>query len=212
MKNLLVVTHTESIHHLENKVGGWYDTGLTPRGKVDAMATADRLATMVIEGDVEVFSSDLLRASQTAAIIAQRLLRPVIQTADLREISYGAAEGKPQDWLAERQVPAPDDNRMDHRGGVEDTETRREIAARVYRCVDSIVERACETQIIVTHGFALTFVIAAWIKMPIDAAGYVSFPARSGSITHLREDDFWRSRSVISLADISHLQVAATHG
>ena len=52
---------------------------------------------------------------------------------------------------------------------------------------------------------ALTFVIAAWIKMPIDSAGYVSFPARSGSITHLKEDDYWQNRAVVSLADVSHL-------
>ncbi|MCA1371531.1 histidine phosphatase family protein [Bradyrhizobium sp. BRP14] len=169
------------------------------------------MAAMVIDGDVDVFSSDLLRASQTAAIIAQRLQRPVIQTADLRE-SVTAPAG------ASHKIGLPSvKSRLlttvewtTAVGGVEDAETRREIATRFYRCVDSIVERACETQIIVTHGFALTFVIAAWIKMPIDAAGYVSFPARSGSITHLREDDFWRSRSVISLADISHLQAEAT--
>ncbi|THK35385.1 histidine phosphatase family protein [Ensifer sp. MPMI2T] len=212
MKNLLVVTHTQSVHHVENKAGGWYDTGLTPRGEADAKATAERLATMISGGDVEIYSSDLLRASQTAAVIAKRLQRPVVKTADLREISYGSAGGKPQAWLDERQLPAPDNNRMDHRGGIEDAETRRELASRVYRCVDSIIERACETQIIVTHGFALTFVVAAWIKMPIDAAGHVNFPARSGSITHLRQDDFWKSRSVVSLADISHLNAAAVNG
>lgn len=212
MKDLFVVTHTQSIHHVENKVGGWYDTGLTPRGEIDARATAERLAGMVGGGDAEIFSSDLLRASQTAAIIAKRFRQPVVHTAGLREISYGSAGGKPSDWLAERQTPAPDDNRMDHRGGIEDAETRRDIASRVYRCVESIVERPCEKQIIVTHGFALTFVIAAWIKMPLDAAGYVSFPARPGSITHLRQDDFWKSRSVISLAETSHLNFEAIHG
>jgi len=69
MKDLFVVTHTQSIHHVENKVGGWYDTGLTPRGEIDARATAERLASMIGGGDVEIFSSDLRRASQTAAII-----------------------------------------------------------------------------------------------------------------------------------------------
>ena len=29
MKNLFVITHTQSLHHIERKVGGWYDTGLT---------------------------------------------------------------------------------------------------------------------------------------------------------------------------------------
>ncbi|PST27131.1 histidine phosphatase family protein [Mesorhizobium plurifarium] len=212
MKDLFVVTHTQSIHHAENKVGGWYDTSLTPRGEIDARATAERLASLVGDEDAEIFSSDLLRASQTAAIIAKRLHRPVVSTADLREISYGLAGGMPSDWLAERQTAAPDDNRMDHRGGIEGAETRRDTASRVYRCVESVVERPCERQIIVTHGFALTFVIAAWIKMPLDAAGYVSFPAQPGSITHLRQDDFWKSRSVISLADISHLRPEATDG
>jgi probable phosphoglycerate mutase len=205
MKTLFVVTHAQSVHHIEKKVGGWYDTELTPRGRADAQATAERLATM-IGTDVEIFSSDLLRASQTAAIIGRHLQRPVVETGDLREMHSGSAGGKPNEWLAERQVRPPNDNRMDHRGGVGDSETRREVATRIYGCLDDILERPCETQIIVTHGVALTFVIAAWIKMPIDALGHVFFPARSGSITHLRQDDFWNDRSVISLADASHLK------
>ncbi len=32
MKNLFVVTHAQSLHHIEKKVGGWYDTGLTQQG------------------------------------------------------------------------------------------------------------------------------------------------------------------------------------
>ncbi|APG84473.1 histidine phosphatase family protein [Sinorhizobium americanum] len=212
MKNLFVVTHAQSVHHIEKKVGGWHDTDLTASGVADARATAERLATLIGDGPVEIFSSDLLRASQTAAIIADRLGRTFEETSDLREMSYGSAGGKAQEWLNARQTPAPDDNRMDHRGGISDGETRREIAQRVYRCVDAIVGRTCETQIIVTHGFALTFVIAAWIKMPIDAAGYVNFPALPGSITQLRQDDYWRSRAVVRLADVSHLEDASPHG
>jgi probable phosphoglycerate mutase len=71
--------------------------------------------------------------------------------------------------------------------------------------MDAIISRPCETQIIVTHGFALTFVVTAWIKMPIDAVGHVSLSTRPGSITHLRQDDYWRSRAVLRLADIGHL-------
>ncbi|MBO9655163.1 MAG: histidine phosphatase family protein [Agrobacterium tumefaciens] len=208
MKNIFVVTHTQSIHHVENKVGGWYDTELTPRGRVDAEATAAKLMSLIGSASVEIFSSDLLRASQTAAILAEHLKRPFETTSDLREISYGSAGGMPQEWLDARQIPAPDHNRMDHRGGIADGETRREVAERVYRSVNTIISRRCPTQVIVTHGFALTFVIAAWIKMPIETAGYVSFPAGSGSITHLRQDDYWQSRSVIALADVSHLKTS----
>ncbi len=205
MKDLFVVTHAESIHHLEGKVGGWYDTDLTARGREDAQATAERLMALVGGRDVEIHSSDLRRASQTADAIARRFQRPVVETADLREISYGVAGGKPQAWLDARYTPAPDDNRLDHPCGIEGAETRREVAARVYPCVDAIVDRPCETQIIVTHGFTLTLVLAAWMKIPIDATSFLSFPAKSGSITHLRQDAFFRNRAVVRLADASHL-------
>ncbi|MBK5569839.1 histidine phosphatase family protein [Ensifer sp. SSB1] len=205
MKDLFVVTHTESVHHLEGKVGGWYDTGLTARGRRDAQATAERLATLVGSRDLEIHSSDLLRAAETAAAIAGRLSRSVTETADLREISYGVAGGKPQAWLDARYSPAPDDNRLDHDCGIEGAETRRDVALRVYPCVEAIVARPCETQIIVTHGFTLTLVIAAWMRVPVEATGFLSFPAKSGSITHLRQDDFFRNRAVVGLADVSHL-------
>jgi 2,3-bisphosphoglycerate-dependent phosphoglycerate mutase len=207
MKTIFAITHPESFHHVEKKVGGWYDTGLTPKGEADAKAIAEKLATMIRSGAVEIFSSDLLRTSQTAAIIAEHFRCPFETTTDLREISYGSADGMPQDWLYARQTPAPDDDRMDHRGGIGDGETRREVAARVYRSIDAIISRPCETQIIVTHGFSLTFVVAAWINMPIETVGNVSFSTRPGSITHLRQDDYWRSRAVLRLADIGHLMV-----
>ncbi|MHC5234350.1 histidine phosphatase family protein [Brucella sp. LJL56] len=210
MKNIYVVTHTQSMHHLEGNVGGWYDTGLTPSGHIDAVATAQRLASIVGDRDVEIFSSDLSRASQTAITIASRLGQPVIETAGLREISYGIAEGKPQAWLDERYVPAPDHDRMNHQVGIDGAETRSEAAERVYCIVNEIVERRCETQIIVTHGFTLTLVICAWMKLPINAIGFASFPAEPGSITHLQQDDFWRNRSICGLADRSHLEQLET--
>lgn len=206
MKSIYVVTHTQSTHHLEDKVGGWYDSSLTSKGRRDAVATGDRLATILDGRDVEIFSSDLLRASQTASAIASHFGQTVIHTADLREISYGAAEGKPQAWLDERYVPAPDHNRMDHQVAIDGAETRRQAAERIYRIVDEIVARPCETQIIITHGFTLSLVICAWMRLPIDAIGFASFPASSGSITHLQQDDFWRNRAVLSLADRSHLE------
>lgn len=206
MRNLFIVTHTQSIHHTENKVGGWYDTGLTHRGEIDAAIVADHLYAMIGVTPIEIHSSDLLRASQTADIIANRFFCAVKTTSDLREISYGAAGGKPQSWLRARYWPAPEHEKLDHRGGIEDGESRREIATRIYRAMDEIIASRCPTQIVVTHGFALTFVVAAWIKMPIEAVGFVSFPAKSGSITHLQEDDYWGSRAVLRLADISHLR------
>jgi broad specificity phosphatase PhoE len=206
MKDLFIVTHAQSVHHLENKVGGWYDTDLTLRGREDAEAIAARLANLIEHDEVEIFSSDLKRAGQTAEAIGKRFGKMVTETSALREISYGVAGGKPQAWLDARYTPAPDDNRLDHKGGIEGAESRRDVALRVYPCVTEIVARPCANQIIVTHGFTLSMIVSAWMKVPIEACGFVAFPAASGSITHLRQDDFFRNRAVVSVADTSHLR------
>jgi broad specificity phosphatase PhoE len=206
MKDLFIVTHAQSVHHLENKVGGWYDTDLTLRGREDAEAIAARLANLIEHDEVEIFSSDLKRAGQTAEAIGKRFGKMVTETSALREISYGVAGGKPQAWLDARYTPAPDDNRLDHKGGIEGAESRRDVALRVYPCVTEIVARPCANQIIVTHGFTLSMIVSAWMKVPIEACGFVAFPAASGSITHLRQDEFFRNRAVVSVADTSHLR------
>ena len=204
MKDLYVVTHPQSVHHVENKVGGWYDTGLTEQGERAAAAAAARLFAQIGDNDVEIFSSDLKRAAQTAAAIGTRFQRPVTETMALREISYGVAEGRAQEWLDARYVPASDHDRLDHKGGIEGAESRRDVAMRVYPYVDAIIARACATQIVVTHGFTLSLVIAAWMKVPVEACGFVAYSAPSGSITHLRQDDFFRNRAMVSFADICH--------
>jgi broad specificity phosphatase PhoE len=45
-------------------------------------------------GVTHLFASPVARASQTAAVLAQHLLLPVEEVADLREVEYGEWEGK----------------------------------------------------------------------------------------------------------------------
>lgn len=48
MLNIYVVTHPEATHHIEDRVGGWFDSELTGEGHVHAarIAEALRLAHM----------------------------------------------------------------------------------------------------------------------------------------------------------------------
>ena len=94
---------------------------------------------------------------------------------------------------------------MEHDEGVAGAETKKVLALRIYAAMDDILRSACEYQIVVTHGYALTFVIAAWIKMPIESLGFASFRAASGSITALREDEYFHNRQVSGLGDTRHL-------
>ncbi|MER7349725.1 histidine phosphatase family protein [Streptomyces aurantiacus] len=207
MRTLHVVTHPEATHHVEKVVGGWHDSDLTPAGRDAAAAIARALRAGIPGGaDVELISSDLRRAARTAEAVGELFGVEPLLDRRLREKSYGEAEGRPQEWLDRRFVPPPaDGDRMGHHEGVPGAETRAECARRVYAAMDDLLRRPREHQIVVTHGFALTFVVAAWIKMPFEAAGSVSFAAPSGSITVLREDDFFHNRQVVAVGDTGHL-------
>ncbi len=223
MKDIFVVTHTQSKHHVQKVVGGWHDTGLTELGEQQAAMVGSRLIEIVGMSQDDVFrggmfkdrmdkgdkpsitSSDLLRARGTARIIADSFGCDYQTTAQLREISYGDAEGEPRQWLKDRLVPAPEESRLDYpsfTGG----ETKRQFITRLYQAVDLIIADNNPVQIVVTHGFALTFVVSRWIGLPLESAGYVNFKSPAGGITHLQQDDFWNNRGVKQIGDTSHLK------
>lgn len=204
MKNVYVVAHTESVHHIEGRVGGWYDSGLTEQGRAQAQRVADRLSALLLSEAPVVTSSDLMRARETAEVIGGKLGCPVKPTSDFREMSMGSAEGRPKSWLDARFEPAPSDNRLDHRS-IDGGETKREFLIRIYRAMDEIIASNHPNHVIVTHGYAMTFVIACWVGMPVHTAGFVNFRSNSGGITHLQEDDFLRNRTVRFLNSTSHL-------
>ena len=210
MRTLYVVTHPEATHHVEGVVGGWHDSRLTPTGIRAAASIAQAVRAQIPDGaEVDLFSSDLQRTRQTAEQVTDLFgVKPILDRR-LREKSYGEAEGRPQEWLDRRFVPPPAvGERMDHDEGVDGAETKAAWAQRIYTAMDEILRRPREHQIIVTHGGSLTFVVASWIKLPIESAGYASFRAPSGSITTLHEDDFFHNRQVVSLGDTRHLESA----
>ncbi|WP_433519088.1 histidine phosphatase family protein [Nonomuraea sp. CA-143628] len=210
MRTIYAVTHPEATHHVEGVVGGWHDSRLTPTGLSAAASIAQALRAQIPDGaDVELFSSDLRRTRQTAEKVAELFGVEAILDRRLREKSYGEAGGRPQEWLDQRFVPPPAvGERLEHDEGVEGAETKAALARRIYAAMDDILRHPCEHQIIVTHGGSLTFVVTSWIKMPIESVGHASFRAPSGSITTLREDDFFHNRQVVNLGDIRHLDSA----
>ena len=70
MASLLLVRHGESTWNASRRWQGWADPPLSPLGEEQAREAVPRLAGV---GFAAVFSSDLLRARQTAAILAEGL-------------------------------------------------------------------------------------------------------------------------------------------
>lgn len=73
----------------ENGIFG-LDTRLTPKGIEDARQLASELKSIHFDS---IYSSDLIRAKQTAEIIAQTRQMPVYTNPSLRELDFGCIEG-----------------------------------------------------------------------------------------------------------------------
>ncbi|MEY8566606.1 histidine phosphatase family protein [Corynebacteriaceae bacterium 7-707] len=203
MRRLVVVTHPEATHHVDELVGGWYDSALTGRGRRQADRVADALGGLT---GVEIVSSDLTRCRETAAPLAEKLGCDVRYLSALREKSYGSGEGRPDAWFRERYAPPPaDGDRLGHDEGLH-AETLGDFARRVYAGMDEVVGSARHgTTVVVTHGGSATMVIAHWLRLPVEALGHARFRVTPGSITELQEDDYFHNRTLVRLNDTSHL-------
>lgn len=205
MQELFVITHPEATHHLEKRVGGWFDSQLTERGHAHAQQIAESLSDRIDPG-AALFNSDLRRTQQTADAIASRLTVTTRSLPGLREKSYGEGEGQPDAWFRQRFIPPPKHgDRKHHYEGLAGAETRSTWVHRVYAAMEEVMSTTADQKVIVTHGGSATFVIAHWIGMPLDSLDVVNFRVSPGSITHLQEDDFFHNHAIISLNETGHL-------
>ena len=103
---LYLVRHGQSEGNAGGRFGGHSPTPLSALGFEQAKITAEALAREKINA---VYSSDLLRAVQTAAPLADRLNLPLVQNPAFRERNVGVLEGLtfdeskqafPQDYYA----------------------------------------------------------------------------------------------------------------
>lgn len=94
MTNLYLIRHGEAHSNVEPWVIGGVKgcRGLTDRGFAQARALASRLATGEIPIDI-IYASTLLRAQQTAELVAEALDRPIIWDDDLHELRPGESDG-----------------------------------------------------------------------------------------------------------------------
>ncbi len=204
---LLVVRHGETE---ENRVGvfqGQRGAGLNQVGRAQIAQLGARLAAVPIDG---IWSSDLLRAHESASILVASLPRaplPTIQTdVRLREVDVGAWTGLsfaevearfPEEWAAWRaglDVP---------RGGAE---TYAALARRVEEALEDI-SRGMEgagNVLVVSHGAAIKSVVARLLGMSVAGAQAMA-PMRNASVTVLQRRRGLARFQLVSWNDTSHL-------
>jgi probable phosphoglycerate mutase len=199
MKKYYIVTHGEAQHHLDNVVGGWFDSTLTSKGISQAQDPARFFSSMNMADRTAIYSSDLTRCSQTTEIIANAMGLEARFDERLREMSFGSHEGMDQALHNRIMIPAskmPSD-RMDH-AICPGAETRRQFAARL---CDFVINLAVDVEcaVIVTHGFAASFLICALQRVPLESMAFISFRMSPGGVSELIEDDMFKNVTLTKL-------------
>jgi probable phosphoglycerate mutase len=149
---LLLVRHGESIWNAESRWQGHADPPLSALGEEQAAAAADAL-----DGVGAVWTSDLVRARRTAAIIAARLDLTVQVDVRLRERDVGEWTGLTRSeieerwpgWLAARRSPS----------GFEGDDL---VAARALDALRDIAAHATTDALVVSHG-GLIRTVERWL-------------------------------------------------
>lgn len=202
--SLLIVQHCQSEHHVNDLTGGWTDTPLTELGRKQAARVAQSLQAKLEGKPPTLYSSDLLRASQTADVIASDLAVEVQIDRDLREWNNGVAAGKTKVWVEENVAPLSLPGQGLDRRAFEGAETPREFFERVTSCAERLITGKSDPAVLVTHGGTVGALIAWWLGMTVEQYERASFIAVPGSITTLGIDH-WQRRTLAELNATAHL-------
>lgn len=148
---LYLVRHGETNWNREHRIQGLTDIPLNDTGRAQALVTGELLARRQWDG---VYSSPLMRAFETASIIATATAQGAPQTIDtLVERNYGDAEG-----LDFGEI----DRRYPDRGDVPGQESREAVVARVIPALEELASaHPDESLIVVSHGGAIRAVLTA---------------------------------------------------
>jgi len=146
---ILLARHGETDWNSERRWQGHADRPLNEVGREQALELAETLTDRAID---VVYSSDLLRAHETALIVGERLGLPVSVDAGLREVDVGDWSGRVH---SEIEGLDPDGYRRWREGGKgwAGGESYEEMGERVVAAVLQLAARhPGGTVLIVTHG------------------------------------------------------------
>lgn len=152
-----IVRHGESEWNIQQRIHGHADSPLTSKGKDQVKELAEQLRRIRFNA---IFASDLVRAKDTAALIALEHDLAVKTTEALRERRYGHFEGKHKDEFERATQPlliqfADLFDREKNRSfldqhNIEDDQT---LARRVITFLREIaLAHVGQTVLLVTHG------------------------------------------------------------
>ena len=201
MKTIITIQHTQSIHHTNGMVGSWTDWELSDLGKEQAENIGRNLSDELSQKYV-IYSSDLLRAKQTAEAVGRYLGTNPVFRQELRERNLGEAVGKSVQWLREN-MEKPErtvDDRL-----FPSAESRRDEWKRLEPFFDEITKNEEKYIIIVSHGDLLSVFNAMWLGLPAESLEKAEIYGVPGGVSFLFENSEGK-RFIKKMSDTSYMK------
>ena len=166
MTTILLARHGQSDWNAAKRWQGHADRPLTEAGRAQAQALAERVAKIALDA---VYSSDLRRARDTAAVVAESQGLEVQELPELREVDVGSWSGLTREE-AEARFPESFRRWLNGGEGWDDGETYAQLSERILPAVLGIARRHSEGRVlVVAHGGSIRAVHAAALGVDIEA-------------------------------------------
>jgi probable phosphoglycerate mutase len=146
---ILIVRHGETDWNRDRRFQGHADPPLNDAGREQARALAEELAGERIDF---VYTSDLVRARETAEIVAARLGADIVARSELREIDVGEWEGLTWPEIEERHPEGARSWHVDGHGW-KSGETYDQLGERIIAALRRIAaDHPAQRVLVVGHG------------------------------------------------------------
>ena len=169
MTRLYLIRHGETDWNRQGRWQGQADVPLNDRGREQARQVAEKLAEVPFDA---IYTSDLIRASEVARIIARakgdRI--PIVLEPRLREIHQGEWQGLLVQEIQSRYAEAFRQRRMDPLmvaapGG----ETALQVRQRALQAVRDLLAAYPNGNVaLVSHGFTIAVLLTHFYRLPIE--------------------------------------------
>lgn len=164
LRRLVMWRHGETAYNAGRRMQGQLDAMLTPLGLAQARRAVPLLAGF---GPQALLTSDLRRASDTAAVLSEHTGLPLVSDKRLRETHLGLWQGLTHAEVDERWPGARLTWRTDPTWAPPGGETRIEVAARAVAVVAELDASGAETVVLCVHGGVIAGTTASLLRLPV---------------------------------------------
>jgi broad specificity phosphatase PhoE len=200
---LILVRHGETEHNRDGLTLGRADVPLNDRGRAQAMA----LATSFARPPAAIYTSPLVRASDTASAIGAATGVAVVTEPDLIEMDVGEMEHLTGTELRERY---PEFLRLWLSGDAADArmpggETLRDVQTRAWAAIDRMRSERPDGEVVgVTHNFVILAVVCRALNLPLSEFRRLRHGLASRTVIDIRDG----GATLLQLNDNAHLLAA----